>query len=119
VERSGQRGRLHDGSASAGFDESHFVVPADLVGDSNAVVELHQIGAEAEEDVLAIVHDFAGAGMLPGGGAASEERALLEEGDAETRVGEGAGGGKSGEAASGDGDCGLGFDWGHANFVVR
>jgi hypothetical protein len=83
------------------------------------VVELHQISAEAEEDVLAVVDDFAGAGMFPGGGAASEEGTLLEKRDAESGVGQGAGGGESGEAASGDGDCGLGFDWGHANFVVR
>src|SRR5271169_2937789 len=47
--------------------------------------------------------------MLVGGGAAPEERALLEQRDAETGFGQGACGGESGEAASGDGDCGLGL----------
>jgi hypothetical protein len=40
VQRRGQRGRLHHGGAAAGFDEGHLVVPADLVGYSDAVVEL-------------------------------------------------------------------------------
>jgi hypothetical protein len=57
------------------------------MGDADAVIELHEIGAQAEEHVLAVVHDFAGAGMFPGGGAAAEEGTLLEEGDAETGVG--------------------------------
>ena len=95
-------------SAAAGFDESHLVEPADLVGDSDALVELDQVGADAEENVLAVVDNFAGAGMFLGRSAAAEEGALLEQGDAETGVGEGAGGGESGEAASGDGYSGLG-----------
>jgi hypothetical protein len=41
--------------------------------------------------------------MLVGRGAAAEIGAALEESDAEAGVGEGAGGGESGEAAAGDG----------------
>jgi hypothetical protein len=37
--------------------------------------------------VLAVVDDFAGAGMLPGRGSAAEEGTLFEEGDAKTGVG--------------------------------
>ena len=113
VQRRGKRGRPHHGSAAAGLDEGHLVVPADLVGDADAVVKLEQIGADAKQNVLAVVDDFAGAGMFPRGSAAAEERALLEERDAESVVGQGAGGGESGETASGDGDCGLGSG-GHA-----
>jgi hypothetical protein len=58
-----------------------------LVGYADAVVELQEIGADAKEDVLAVVDDFSGAGMFPGGSAASEEGTLLEEGDAEALVG--------------------------------
>jgi hypothetical protein len=72
------------------------------------VIELHEIRAEAEKDVLTVVDDFAGAGMLPGGSSAAEEGALLEQGDAKTVVGERAGRGESGQAASGDCDRGLG-----------
>ena len=118
MERRGERGRLHDRGAAAGLDEGHFVVPANLVGDPDAVVERQQIGADAKQNVLAVVDDFAGAGMFPGGGAATEEGTLLEEGDAEALVGEGAGGGESGETASGDGDCGLGSG-GHSQFGVN
>jgi hypothetical protein len=37
--------------------------------------------------VLAVVDDFACAGMFPGGSASAEERTLLEERDAESFVG--------------------------------
>jgi len=57
--------------------------------------------------VLAVVDHFAGAGMLVGGGAAAEIWSALEEGNAETRIGQGAGRGETGETASGDGYCRL------------
>jgi hypothetical protein len=66
------------------------------------IIELDKVGADAEENVLTIVDNFAGAGMFPGRGAASEERALLEQGYTKTGVGEGAGSGESGQASSGD-----------------
>ena len=97
--------------AAAGLDEIHLIEPANLIGDADAFVELDQVRAEAEEHVLAVVDDFSGAGMFVGRSAAAEEGALLKERDAETGVGQGAGGGESGEAASGDGDCGLGWRW--------
>ena len=37
--------------------------------------------------MLAIVHNFTGAGMLPGGSASAEERTLLEERDPKSGVG--------------------------------
>ena len=41
VERRGKRRGLHHGDAAAGLDEIHLIEPADLAGDSDAVVELH------------------------------------------------------------------------------
>jgi hypothetical protein len=79
-----------------------------LVGDSDALVELDKVGADAEENVLTIVDNFAGAGVFPGGGTAAEERTLLEEGHVEAGVREGAGSGESGQTSSGDCDSGLG-----------
>jgi hypothetical protein len=79
VQRRGQRGRFHHRGAAAGFDESHLVVPADLVGDADALVELDQVGAGAKENVLAVVDDLAGAGMLVGRSASAEEGTLFEE----------------------------------------
>ena len=83
----GERGRLHDGDAATGFDEVHLIEPADLIGDADAIVELQQVGADAKQNVLAVVDDFGGAGMFPGRGAAAEERTFLEESGAESRVG--------------------------------
>ncbi len=84
------------------------IEPADLIGDTDVLVELHEVGADAEEDVLAVIDNFSGAGMLVRRGATAEERPLLEERDPKSRVGQGARGSESGEAASGDGGCGLG-----------
>ena len=108
VQRGGQRRSAHSRGAAAGLDERHLVVPADFVLDADAPVELDQIGADAKEYVLAVVDDFAGAGMLVGRSAAAEIRAAFKQGDAKARIGEGAGGGQSGEAAAGDGYGGLG-----------
>jgi hypothetical protein len=108
VEWRGERGGAHDGGAAAGLDERHGVIPADFVSDADAAVELDEVGANAEENVLAVVDDFAGAGVFVGGSASAEVGAALEESDAEAGVGEGAGGGEAGEAAAGYGYGGWG-----------
>ncbi len=110
----GQRGGVHHAGAAAGLDESHLVIPADFVFHANATVELDQVCADAEEYVLAIIDHFAGPGMFVGRGASTEIRTALEEGDAEAGVGERAGGGKAGEAATGDGYGELGGTFVHA-----
>ena len=114
MQRRGQRGRFHHGGAAAGFDEGHLVVPADLVGDTDAVVELDQVGADAKEDVLAVVDDLAGAGMFVGRSAAAEIGAALKKRYAKAGVGESAGSGESGEAAAGNGYGRVGGVCSHA-----
>ncbi len=54
------------------------VVPANFVFNAETLVKLDQIGAAAEQHMLAVVHDFAGAGMLIGRGAATQIRTPLE-----------------------------------------
>ena len=78
---------VHRRGAAAGFDESHLVEPADLIGDADAVDRTRSGWCRAEQNVLAVVDDFAGAGMLVGRSAAAEEGTLLEERDAEAGVG--------------------------------
>ena len=85
-----QRGCFHHRDAPAGLDEIHLIEPADLIGDADVLVELHEVAADAEEDVLAIVDNFSGAGMLVRRGAAAEERSLLEERDPKSGVRQGA-----------------------------
>ena len=77
-----------------------------MIGDADAPVKLNQIRADAEQNVLAIVDNFAGAGVFVGRCASAEKWAALEEGDAESSIGERASRGESGESSSGDGHCG-------------
>jgi|SRR5215467_10252853 len=109
MHRRGKKGRLHHRSAAAGLDEVHPVEPADLVGNSDSFVELNQIRADAEQDVLAVIDDFSRTGMLIGRGAAPEEGALLEQRNPEADVGKSTSGAESGETASDDSDSGLGW----------
>jgi hypothetical protein len=74
-----------------------------LVGDADAVVELEQVRAYAEENVLAVVDDFAGSGMLVGRCASAEIRPALKERDAKAGIGESAGGGESSQTTAGYG----------------
>ena len=57
------------------------VIPANLVFHSDAPVELNQVGAAPEQDMLAVVDYFAGAGMLIGRGPAPQIRTPLEQSD--------------------------------------
>ena len=66
-------------SAPARLEKRQAIVPADLVRDSEALVELDEIGAAAEQHVLAVVDDFAGAGMLVGRSAAAQIGPPLEQ----------------------------------------
>jgi hypothetical protein len=58
-----------------------------LIGDADPLVELDQIRAETKKHMLAIVHNFAGARMLPRRGSAAQKRPLLKQGYTETRIG--------------------------------
>ena len=102
---------MHDAGAAAGFEKRHLVVPADVVFDADAAIELDQVGAAAEQDVLAVVDHFPGRGMLVGGGASTEEGTAFEKGDFVAGAGEGSRGGQAGQAAAG---YGYGFQ-----FVLR
>src|SRR5689334_22688467 len=65
---------------------------------------MDEIGAAAEEDVLAIVHNFAGAGMFIGGGASAHVGAALKESDLNSDMGERAACGEAGETTADDSD---------------
>ena len=99
VERSRQRCRLDDRGPPAGLEESHPLVPANLVFDSNTPVELDQVSAAAEQNVLTVVHHFTRPRMLIGGRPATQVRAALEEGDTKAVFRQCATGGQSCEAA--------------------
>jgi hypothetical protein len=75
-----------------------------LLLDSNPPVEADQIGAAAEEHVLAVVDDFIDAGMTVGAGPTAEVAAPLDELDAKTGLGQRTGSAHAGHASA-DYDC--------------
>ena len=79
-------------------------IPANFVLNSGAAIEIEQVGAAAEQHMLAIVDNFAGAGMLIRRGAAAEIRAAFKQSHAKTSFGQGASSGEAGQPASGYGD---------------
>ena len=86
---AGSARRLDHRGASARLKKSQPVVPANLVFDAQSLVELDQVGAAAEQHVLAVVHDFAGAGMLIRRSASAEIGTALEQGHAKAAAGQG------------------------------
>ncbi len=79
-----------------------FARPVNLFVDADALVEADQIGAAAEEDVLAVVDDLVDAGMQVGAGAAAEVASLLDEMYLKSAPCNGAGGGHAGYASADD-----------------
>src|SRR5712692_1962559 len=104
---------MHHRSTAAGLDESHFVVPANLLVDSDAAVEFYEISADAKQHMLAVVDNLPGARMLVGRGASAQIGTAFEQRDAKTGVSQGAGRGEAGKSASGDGHRGLCGTLGH------
>jgi hypothetical protein len=68
--------------------------------DPNAPIEPDQIGAAAEEHVLAVVDDLIDTGMAIGAGPAAEIAAPLDELDAEPGLGQSAGRAHAGHASA-------------------
>src|ERR1017187_7104801 len=99
MQRRWQEGRFKHRLPSARLEERHAIEPADFVFDADGFVEREQIGAGAEENVLAIVHDFAGAGMLVGRSASAEIGTAFEDCDLKAAASKGASRGQSSESA--------------------
>ena len=55
VRRCGEDSAFEDGGASTGFDEEEFPVETDFVADAEPLVEIEEIDAAAQQDVLAVV----------------------------------------------------------------
>ena len=86
MQRSRQEGRSDDRGAPARLQKGQPVIPANLFFHANVPVELQQIGAAAQQHMLAVVDDFAGAGMLVGRRSAAKERARFKKGHAKAAV---------------------------------
>ncbi len=67
--------------------------------DSDALVELNQVGAATQQNVLAVIYDFAGAGMLVGRRTSAKVGTLFEKSDSQTAFSQRATCGQSCQAA--------------------
>jgi hypothetical protein len=77
---------------------------------TDSLVEADEVGAAAEEDMLAVIDDFVNAGMKVRRGATAKITAALDELHAITGLRERASGGHACYTAADDGDgagCGL------------
>ncbi len=79
-----------------------FVEPAEFVERADAAVKVDEIGAAAEEEMLAVVDDFAGARVLVGRCASADVGAALNEAHFVAGVGECLRGGESGDTSPDD-----------------
>jgi hypothetical protein len=89
---------------SARLDEGHAIEPLNLVVDSDPPVKVDQIGAQLEQDMLAVVDNLASARVFVGTGAASDIGTTFEYSDLKPTFSEGAASRKAGEATTHDGD---------------
>src|SRR5579871_758734 len=83
-------------------NEGDLVIPANLLLDAQPVVEIDQVGAAAEQHVLAVVDHLSCARQFVGGGTAAEERPAFEQLDEITGIGQSATGRQSCESAAND-----------------
>src|ERR1700687_854245 len=104
MQRSRQRCRGDHGRAASRLEECQLLIPANFFLNSGAPIEIEQVGAAAEQHMLAIVNNFAGTGMLIRRRAPAEIRATLKEGHAKPGFGEGASGREARQPASSDSD---------------
>lgn len=86
------------------LDESESIEPLNLLGDSDAPIEVEQVGAASEKHMLTVVYGLAGSRMLIGRSPATDERSALEETHWESRIGQCASGRESGNASANDSD---------------
>src|SRR5207253_386350 len=93
-------------AASAGLDEVELAMEGDGVFDAEAVVEVEQVDAALEQDVLAVI-DGLGAGFV-GGCAAAEEGSRFEDSDVMACAAQGRGGGESCQTSTRDDYIGHG-----------
>src|SRR6266403_2671196 len=105
MQRSGERRRRNHGSVSSRLEERQFLIPANFVLNPRATIEIEQVGAAAEQHMLAIVDNFAGARMLIRRGAPAKIGAALKQGHAKPSFGQGTSSGQASQPTSSYCDC--------------
>ena len=92
--------RPDDRNPAGLVDERNGLVEVDMFRDAEAIVEVDEVDAAAQEHVLAVVHPFAARRVYEGGGAAPEDRTSFVQLDREAGVGQRDRPGQSGQPAT-------------------
>src|SRR5579884_1265895 len=100
MEWRGQPSRLQNCRLSTGREKGELIVPADVTLDAEAAVQIEQSRAAADENMLAVVDDLPGAGVLIRRRTSAEVRTPFEDLDAVACIGERAGGCNPRDAAA-------------------
>src|SRR5690606_23849427 len=93
-----------DGAGAAGVGEGNALEKLDVILDAQSAIEMDQVGAAAQQDMLAVVEQPAGGGVLKAGRPPPQQLAALDQRDIKTGVHEGSAGGNTGQAGTDDGD---------------
>ncbi len=88
MQRRGKKRGPNDRGAPARLQKGQPVIPANFLLHADVPVKLHEVGAAAEQHVLAVVHHLAGARMLVGRCASAEIGAAFKQSHAKTAIGE-------------------------------
>src|SRR5579883_2485896 len=116
MQRRRQTPTAQDRKAPAGFEKIELAIEADAVAHAESGVKIQQVGAAAQQDVLAVIDDFGFRSLLSrsgiGRGAAAWKRPGFEDIDLESRAAERSRGGESGESAAGN------ENFGHHVFTI-
>ena len=91
-------------SPPAGFDEGEAIKPSNLLRHPDAAVEVEQVGAASQQDMLTVIYNLPCSGVLVGGGSASDKRPALEKSDSKSRLGECTAGREPGDASTDNSD---------------
>src|SRR4051812_3251313 len=67
MKRRGEAAPVEDRHASSGLDKVELAIELDAVADAQPVVEIEQVDAAAQQDVLAVVNDLGLAALFSGG----------------------------------------------------
>jgi hypothetical protein len=102
VERRRQARRANLRKTTARLEEGESIKPSDFVGDSDAAIEVEQVGTAPEQHVLTVVYRLPGPRMLIRRSPATDERSPLEKTHSESGIGQSAAGREASNASAYD-----------------
>ena len=104
MQRRGKRRGTKQRTPASGLNHRHLICPVDAAGRAHPLVESNEVGAAAEENVLAVIDVLVDTWMEVRTGASTEIVAPLDEVDAVACFNQRASGRKTGDTTAQYGD---------------